>query len=604
VTRVRGLIVGISLIVLGLAAAPARAEEGPFKGLDEYVAKTMKDWDVPGLAIAVIKDDTVVLAKGYGVRKLGEDTPVDEKTLFAVGSTTKAFTAAALAMLVDEGKIKWDDKVTQHLPKFQMYDPYVTREMTIRDLLCHRSGLDRTEAVWYGSAASRDEIIRRLRFIKPASSFRSKFGYQNMMYMVAGQIIPAVTGKSWDDFVKERIFKPLGMTASNSSVTALSGADNVATPHHKIEDKMRPIKYRNIDNIGPAGSINSSVVDMAQWVRLHLNEGNREKGKDRLISSGAIQEMHTPQTVLPLDGMMAKLLPEAHLAAYGLGWMIQDYRGKKLLEHAGGIDGMVAQVSMIPEEKLGVVVLANSDGNQLPHALAYRILDGFLLKTPPRDWSADLLKIMKGVEAIAKAQEKKQEKERVKDTKPSLALDKYAGTYNGDIYGAVKVVKEKDKLVLHFGPAFVGDMEHWHYDTFRATWRDPIFPKALVTFTLNSQGKVAEVKFKGMDGSELKFKRAEDSPAITLSEAELKKFVGTYELKEPKLELSIEFVAGKLKAALAGQSLTLVPIKPTRFKVEEAPDRAFLQFEVADGKVKSMTLEQDGAPNLKFERKP
>jgi CubicO group peptidase (beta-lactamase class C family) len=597
-------MVVLSLTLLGIPAAPARAEDGPFKGLDEYVAKTMKDWNVPGLAIAVIKDDSVVFAKGYGVRKLGDDTPVDEKTLFAVGSTSKAFTAAALAMLVDEGKIKWDDKVTQHLPKFQMYDSYVSREMTVRDLLCHRSGLGRTETIWYGSNASRDEIIRRLRYIKPDTSFRSKFGYQNMMYLTAGQIIPAVTGKSWDDFVKERIFKPLGMTTSNTSVTAFREADNVATPHHKIEDKMRPIKYRNIDNIGPAGSINSNVVEMAQWLRLQLNEGTREKGKERLISSGAVQEMHTPQTVIRLEGAMAKINPETHLAAYGLGWMIEDYRGKKLLEHAGGIDGMTAQVAMIPEEKLGVVVLANSDGNLLPHALANRILDGFLLKTPPRDWSADLLNIMKGVEAIAKAQAKKEEKDRVKDTKPSLALDKYAGKYNDDKYGTVKVVKEKDKLVLHFGPAFVGDLEHWHYDTFRATWRDPIFPKVLVTFTLNGQGKVAELKTKGMDGLEMTFKRADDEPAITLSEAELKKFVGTYESKMPQLELSVEFVAGKLKAAVAGQSLTLVPIKPTRFKVEEAPDRAFLQFEVVDGKVKSLTLEQAGSPNLKFERKP
>jgi CubicO group peptidase (beta-lactamase class C family) len=597
-------MVVLSLMLLGIAAAPARAEDGPYKGLDEHVVKTMKDWDVPGLAIAVVKDDTVVFAKGYGVRKLGDDTPVDEKTLFAVGSTSKAFTAAALAMLVDEGKIKWDDKVTQHLPKFQMYDPYVTREMTVRDLLCHRSGLSRTETIWYGSAASRDEIIRRLRYVKPDTSFRSKFGYQNMMFLVAGQLIPAVTGKSWDDFVKERIFKPLDMTTSNTSVKAFKDGDNVATPHHKIEDKMRPIKYRNIDNIGPAGSINSSVVEMAQWLRLQLNEGLREKGKERLISSGSVQEMHTPQTVIRLDGVMAKLNPETHLAAYGLGWMIEDYRGKKLLEHGGGIDGMTAQVAMVPEEKLGVVVLANSDGTQLPHALSNRIIDSFLLKTPPRDWSTDLLNIMKGVEAIAKAQEKKQEKERVKDTKPSLELDKYTGSYTDDQYGKVKVVKEKDKLVLHFGPSFVGDLEHWHYDTFRATWRDPIFPKALVTFTLNGQGKVADLKTKGMDGLEMTFKRAEDAPAITLSEAELKKFVGIYELKEPKLELTIEFVAGKLKAAIAGQSLTLVPIKPTRFKVEEAPDRAFLQFEVADGKVKSVTLEQDGVPNLKLDRKP
>ena len=288
-TRVHGRSVAVALLLLVLVPpSRARAEDAPLQGIDDSIAGAMKVWEVPGLAVAVVKDDALVLVKGYGVRRLGESAEVDKDTLFAVGSTSKAFTAACLAMLVDEGKIQWDDPVIKHLPSFQLYDAYATHEITIRDLLCHRSGLDRHEAVWYGSPASRDEVLRRLRHVKPDWSFRSKYGYQNIMFLAAGQVIPAVTGNSWDDFVKERVFKPLGMTNSNTSVNALPKGGDVASPHHKVKDKVQPIPWRNIDNIGPAGSINSSAADMAQWVRLQLNEGARPKEKDRLLSSGAV----------------------------------------------------------------------------------------------------------------------------------------------------------------------------------------------------------------------------------------------------------------------------------------------------------------------------
>ena len=245
----------------------AQAADSLPKGFDEYIGQVVRDWKVPGLAIAVVKGDTVGFAKGYGVRKLGESVPGDEKTLFAIGSCSKAFTATALAMLVDDGKISWDDPVIKHLRDFQLSDPYATREMTVRDLLCHRSGLARHDLLWYGASISREEVIRRLRHAPMSTSFRSQFGYQNIMYVAAGQIISAVTGQSWDDFVKQRIFTPLEMTDSNTTTTVLGHAANVATTHEKIEDKVEAVLYRNIDNVGPAGSINSSVADMAQWMR-------------------------------------------------------------------------------------------------------------------------------------------------------------------------------------------------------------------------------------------------------------------------------------------------------------------------------------------------
>jgi CubicO group peptidase (beta-lactamase class C family) len=466
----------------------------------------MKDWGVPGVAIAVVKDDRVVLAKGYGVRELGKPEPVDERTLFAIGSSSKAFTAAAIAMLVDEKKLKWDDPATQYLPGFQLYDPYVTRELSVRDLLTHRVGLERGDQLWYATTFDRDDILRRIRYLKPSSSVRSKFGYQNIMYLAAGQLVRSVSGQEWDDFVRQRIFVPLGMKDTGTSIRTLSQSSDVAAPHSKFEGKIVPIPYRNIDNIAPAGSINSNVVDMAQWVRLHLGDGKFD-GK-QLISAAAAKEMAMPQTLIRLEGQMAALYPEAHFLSYGLGWFLSDYRGRKLVEHGGSIDGMRALVAMIPEEKLGVVVLTNLSGTILSIPLTYRIFDAYL-GASPRDWSAEMLKTMTKLEEQARGMVAKQEAERVAGTKPSLALEKYAGDYRSEMYGDATVALENGKLMLRRGPHFTGTMEHWHYDVFRVTWNDRQMGKLFVSFRLDQKGKVAELNMENLAD----FSRVPDKPA-------------------------------------------------------------------------------------------
>ncbi|MGH9753244.1 MAG: serine hydrolase [Blastocatellia bacterium] len=587
-------------LALALCVAPcAFAQEAPLQGFEEYVNKALKDWEVPGVGVAIVKGDKVVLAKGYGVRKLGDPTPVDERTIFAIGSSSKAFTAAALAMLVDEGKVKWDDPVTKYLPDLELYDPYASKEITVRDLLCHRSGLARGDLMWYGSDYSRDEIIRRTRHLKPSWSFRSQFGYQNLMYLAAGQIVPAVTGKSWDDFIKDRFFKPLGMAASGTSTNDLKSSDNVATPHGKIDEKVVAIPWRNIDNIAPAGSINSNVAEMTAWVRLQLSDG--EFAGNRLLSSGAVKETQKSHTVIPYEAPLSLLFPEIHFLNYGLGWFLSDYRGRKVVEHGGNIDGMSALVAFIPEEKLGLVILTNLSGSELRTALKLRIFDAFM-GGEVKDWSAIHLKTMKSFEAQGKAAEKKQNDERVKDTKPSFPLDKYAGTYSDEMYGDVKVAQdESGKLVVSYGSAFTGDLDHWHYDTFQATWRDRTLGKGLVTFTLNAQGKVEAVKIQALAD----FKRAPDKPPAVagggLSEADLKKFTGRYELKAPPLELSVELIGGKLKAVIPGQPVaSLTPVSADRFTVEGAPVSIFVQFKLAEGKVSSLIVEQGSAPPLTF----
>lgn len=351
------------LLLIAALAQVALAQNGSLNGFDDYVQKAMKEWEVPGVAIAIVKGDQIVLAKGYGVRKIGEPAVVDEHTLFAIGSSSKAFTAASVAILVDQGKLKWDDPVTKYLPGFEMYDPYVTRELTVRDLLTHRSGLQRGDFLWYGSELDRDEIVRRARFIKPSWSLRSTFGYQNIMYLTAGQLVARVSGKTWDEFIQQRIFAPLSMTSSNTSISAFKTADNIASPHAKVDEKVNAIPWRNIDNIAPAGSINSNVLDMAQWVRLQLNQGAIKN--ERVFSAAAAKEMHASQTIIRFEPPYAMWYPDAHFLNYGMGWFLSDYRGRKVVEHGGAIDGMRAEVAVIPaagDAKIFVTFALNAQG--------------------------------------------------------------------------------------------------------------------------------------------------------------------------------------------------------------------------------------------------
>ena len=467
-------------------------EPNPLQGLDAAVGQALQDWKVPGLALAIVKDDSVVLSKGYGVRELRQPTPVDERTLFAVGSVTKAFTAAALGMLVDEGKIGWDDPVTEHLPDFQLYDPYVTREITLRDLLTHQSGLPRGDLIWIGSDFDRAEILRRVRYLPPRWSFRSHYGYQNILYLAAGQVVAAVTGRSWDTFIRERIFAPLGMTNSSTSVTALADAANVATPHADVDGQVRPVPYRNIDCIAPAGAINSNVAEMTQWIRMLLANGQYE-GR-RFLSEDTMRELFTPQTVMGLVAPEVRAYEpqvrgHTHFVAYGLGWMLYDYRGSKIASHTGAIDGMRAALGLVPEERLGVVVLTNLNFENLAPALMFKVLDAYL-GVLPWDSLAQWLAEARAADERAEQKWVAREKERASDTTPTLPLVHYAGGYEDAYCGRMTVTHEDGALVLRYGREHRGDLTHWHYDTFLVTWRQRHLDRSFATFALNSKGAV------------------------------------------------------------------------------------------------------------------
>src|SRR5580692_923513 len=463
----RGLrLSSLALLAWALgAASSAWAQSKPPADMDEYAARVLKTFDVPGLSVGIVKDGKLVFAKGYGVRKLGEPAPVDENTLFPIGSNTKAFTSALLASLVDAGKLSWDDPVYQRLPGFQMYDPYVSHEMTIRDLLTHRSGMGLGEGdllFWPTTTYSRDEIIYRLRFMKPATSFRSRFAYDNLMYIAAGQIIPAVTGATWESYLRTHVLDPLGMKTTTLTVAALKASANHAYPHERVDGVLRTIDFISLDNAAPAGAINSSVSEMAKWVQLQLNRGQFPGGTTRLFSEAQSNEMWTAQTILPnreFPGSLTHL--KSNFAAYGLGWGLRDYQGRELVEHTGGVAGFVSRVMLVPEQNLGVVILTNAESGGAFDSILFHVLDHYLA-LPPTDWIGAYKSVTDRQEKDAAEQMKNAEGARAADSKPSLPLEKYAATYEDAWYGPITIRMEKGGLVISFDhtPNMIGDLQH------------------------------------------------------------------------------------------------------------------------------------------------
>ncbi len=483
----------ITLAAAALLAAAPCAAQTPAPGsadFDAYVTQTMRDWKVPGVAIAVVRDDAVVFARGYGVREMGKPDSVTPNTLFAIGSATKAFTATLVAMLVSEGKLRWDDPVIRYLPWFQLSDPYITRELTLRDVLAHRSGLGRSgDLLWYATTMPRDTILSRLRFIDKRWRFRASFEYSNLGYLTAGEVAAHAAGKSWDDLLRERIFTPLGMTSTSTSISALRGAGDVASNHIDIHDTLQVVPYRNLDNIGPAGSINSNVLDLAKWIRFQLDSGR--VGGRALVDASTLDETHQQQ--MPLSRItLERRYPAAHSISYGMGWFLSDYRDHKLVEHSGAIEGMTGEVALLPEERLGVVVLTNAATLDVSYALMFRALDGYL-REQPRDWSGEWLarrneQRRRSAERSAKASAAPQVA-----TSPSLALARYAGTYSDSAFGEADVTLENGRLVLRYG-VMTADLEHWRYDTFRAIWRQWHGITGFVDFSLNHDGDVSRMK--------------------------------------------------------------------------------------------------------------
>ena len=489
----------LTTAVLSLLSAGAVAAQTPtspdWVAFDRYVANAAREWHVPALAIAVVKDDSLVFAKGYGVLQIDTSQPANEHTRFAIGSTTKAMTSASLAMLVDEGKLRWDDHVTDYVPELQLSDPYVTRELTIRDLLTHRTGLASTDLLWFRWRHPMSDIIHRLRYVKPATSFRSTWEYQNVMYALAGTIVARVSGMPWETFVRTRIFGPLGMTETEPLVSAIQGKPNVAVPHLEVHDTVRVVPVRTTDDIAPAGSVWSSVSDMSKWMRFVLDSGR--VGSKRLIKQETFRELITPQIRAPMSEYPALELARPDFFSYGFGWFIQDYRGQQVWMHTGSIDGMCAIIGLVPNEHLGVYVLENLDHAELRHALMYSVFDLYN-GGRTRDWSTDLHDLF--AKRVALAARSAPPAHRT-DTHPSVALERYAGTYVDSTYGDIQVTASNGTLTARVVSDPPAELEHWEFDTFRTP--GPAGTSArqsttTLTFLPDGTGGIAAVRVLGI----------------------------------------------------------------------------------------------------------
>ena len=495
----------IPALLLSLAIAAA-APAAPPPDLDQWIARAMRTFEVPGLALAIVKDDGVVVARGYGVRKLGDPAPVDARTLFGIASNTKAFTATALGLLIEEGKLEWDAPVIRYLPAFAMWDPFVTREITVRDLLVHRSGLGlgAGDLLWWPeSTYNRKEIARRLRFIQPATSFRTAYAYDNVLYLIAGELIETISGQTWEDFVATRILAKVGMTGSNVRHSAAAAGGNVATPHAPVDGTVRAIRPFESDNTNPAGGINSSADDMAKWLRVQLSGGLLADGS-RLFSAQTARQLTSIVTPIPIGDPPPELPPlKMNFHGYALGFDIRDYRGHKIVMHTGGLPGYVSRVAMIPDLNIGVAVLTNQESGEAFDSIAYHVLD-YYLGAPAFDWIDGYTRLRARAEAAAAEAGRRGAGSRDAASRPSLPLSKYAGTYRDAWYGDVTIAEDGGKLVMRFShtPALAGELEHWQHDTFIARWRDrELRADAYVTFALNPDGSIDQVKLRAVSAA-------------------------------------------------------------------------------------------------------
>lgn len=563
---------------------PALKAKQALKDLDSLVEVCLKDFRVPGVAIAVVVDGEVVLSKGYGYRDVEKQLPVTPQTLFAIGSTTKAFTSFILGTLVDEGFIEWDKPVLSYMPDFRLKDEYATTHLTVRDLLTHQSGLPRHDLVWYNSSASRSELVYKLRYLDPVKDLRESFHYQNLMYLTAGVLAEQVTKQSWESLVKQRIFGPLGMNVSNFSVEDSQRNPDFALPYQDKKKKITLMEFRNISAVGPAGSINSNVDEMARWMLLHLNAGKYET--QTIIKESTLKEMHTPQFTMrayPSD-------EKTFLMAYGLGWMMESHQGHYLVHHGGNIDGFSANVSLLPLKKMGIVILTNQNGSIAPSLLTAEILDR-LLDLKAGKWIEEAQKKVAQIEQIVEEGEKKKELLQKVGTKPAYRLEEYTGVYGHSGYGDITVALENEKLRLTYNHISI-PLKHWHYEVFlgEKNAKDTTFEDLQVQFRSNLKGNVSELLLPlELELPPIVFQKKAD-PRLT-DPTYLGKFTGEYHLSTQVCRIDLR--GNILIVSLPGQPVyELVPDQGTEFNLKALNGFSVYFVEDEKGEINELQFRQ------------
>ncbi len=552
----------------------------------------MKEWNVPGLSVAVVLDGEVILSEGFGYRDLDNKLPVTPSTLFAIGSSTKAFTSLIIGSLVDEGKLDWDKPVVAYLPDFKLKDPYATAQLRVRDLLTHVSGLPRHDLMWYGSTFTRKELFDHLQYLESSAPLRTTWQYQNLMYMTAGYLAEQVSGRTWEQLVHERIFEPLGMSSSNFSVDSLRMTPDHALPYEERQKKVVMVPYRNIDQIGPAGSINSNAIDMARWVRLHLGDGTFE-GK-KVVEPSALRMVHAPQVVM--DGSIEG--DEKLFNLYAMGWMVHAYRGRVMLEHGGNIDGFTAMVSFMPKEKIGMAILSNLDGSVFPTLVRNTIYD-ILLGSERKDWSAYGKSMMLGIDSATASMKEMtgatRDIGRVSGTSPSHPLRDYAGEFESPGYGVMTVEQDGKKLKATFN-GISSTLEHFHYDVFTLGGANNPLDGMKLQFATNLRGDIESLAAKLEPSVEpIVFTRRASSALSDTSY--LAQFAGSYLLSGAGATATVALEGRGLTLTIPGQPVyRLVPYKELEFTIADLKGFS-LKFNRQAGKIDEVAFIQ---PNGTF----
>jgi len=537
------------------------------KDLDQLINQALEDFQIPGAAVGVLVDGEVVLAKGYGYRDLEKALPVTKKTLFAIGSCTKAFTTFVLGTLVDDGLLEWDKPVIEYIPEFRLWDQHATQKLTVRDLVTHRSGLPRHDFLWYNSDLTMADILPRLRYLEPVCDLRECFHYNNLMYMVAGYLTERITGISWEDVVRSRILQPLGMMNTNFSNDDSQQTDDFSLPYTRKESTVKQIPFRTVQSSAPAGAINSNILDMLRWIQLQLAGGEYE-GR-RLIKQPTLQEMHSPQITMTeiMSGYPER--EEQFIGDYGLGWMIQSYRGHYLLWHNGGIDGFVSCVALLPKDHLGLVVLTNSSGSAIAPSLSKHIIDK-ILGIGETNWLAEDLEALQKIEKALAEGKQKQQETRKTDTQPSHTLEEYVGKYVHPGYGEMKIDTDRDNLIAIYN-AIVTPLDHWHYDVFVGLENpeDPTFEGTKYLFRTDVDGNIEAIEAPLEPNlNNIIFKRKVDEQ-FTPPEY-LQRFIGHYEFDG--ITINILLQGDHLSLSISGQPQhDLTPLKEATFKVKDLP---------------------------------
>jgi len=464
---------------------------------ERYIQNALQQWKTPGMSVVVVKDGKVVYKNGFGVTELGKPDLFTTSTLSICASTTKAMTAVCMGMLVDEGKIKWTDKVSDIYPELKLQDSYASSELTVKDLFTHNAGLGNADWFWI-LGYNLDTIINKMRLLKPAYSFRSSFIYQNLMYMVAGEVIHKVSGKTWDDFIKERLFAPLGMNHTYPTYKLSVNEPSHITPHFMYEDSaVKPIAYIDAKGIDAAGGVWSCADDVSKWVMFMLDSAT-VNGK-KLLKAETYNELFKPQAMVTDEQFYpTQQITKPHWKTYGLGWFQEDYRGKMLQFHTGSLDGAVAIIGLIPDEHFGVYIFGNRDHTELRHALMYKAIDLFCFNDNTHDWSNDFFTLYKKLKQDAKKKETEKEAKRVSNTIPSLEISAYEGKYSNEIFGNAEIVFHNDSLLLKYPNNVTLHLTHWHFDTFLGKYNYPWFDKSWVQFSLNDLGKISQFEMDGL----------------------------------------------------------------------------------------------------------